>query len=283
MGKKGRMGARDLIVLAVAAASLTAQSPRRPTFDAASIKPSASSSGFQAVRVVGDRLVAEGATLRALIQFAYQTADARRFLNSQIVDAPRWVESDRFNVEAKAGAIDSDAGERQMRRMTQVMLEDRFQLTTHREQRELPVYDLIVLKSGSRLTRAADQTPTAVDGDPVTLDPAAPPRGRFKQFGRPSPSGAITLAITGTAVTMTAFISVLQQYIDRPIVNSSGAAGLYDVRLEFALPQSQSATDDAAGVSVFTAVQEQLGLKLDAVKKPVEVLVVDHAEHPTPD
>jgi uncharacterized protein (TIGR03435 family) len=278
------MGARDLIVLAVAAASLTAQSPARPAFDAVSIKPTAPSSGFAAVRAVADRLVAEEATLRALIQFAYQTADGRRFLNSQIFDAPRWVESDRFSVQAKAGAVGGAATERQIRRMTQVMLEDRFQLTTHREQRELPVYDLVVSKGGSKLTRAPDQTPTTVEGNPIALDPTAPPRGRFQQFGRPSPSGAITLTITGTAVTMTAFVGVLQQYVDRPLVNSSGAAGLYDVRLEFALPQSQSATtDDAPGVSIFTAVQEQLGLKLDTVKKRVEVLVVDHAEHPTPD
>jgi uncharacterized protein (TIGR03435 family) len=278
------MGARDVIVVALAAASLTAQSPARPTFDAVSVKPNASSSGFAPVRAVADRLVAEDATLRALIQYAYQAADDRRFLNSQIVDAPRWAESDRFNVQAKAGATGGPVTERQIRRMTQVMLEDRFQLTTHREQREQPVYDLVVSKGASKLTRAADQTPTTIDGNPVTLDPAAPPRGRFKQFARPSPSGAITLTITGTAVTMSAFIGVLQQYIDRPIVNSSGAAALYDVRLEFALPQSQSATtDDAPGVSVFTAVREQLGLKLDAVKKAVEVLVVDHAEHPTPD
>jgi len=277
------MGARDVIVVAVAAASLTAQSPGRPTFDAVSVKPIASS-GFPGVRAVGDRLVAEDATLRALIQFAYQTADDRRFLNSQIVDAPRWVDSDRFSVQAKAAAIGGAVTEREIRRMTQVMLEDRFQLTTHREQRELPVYDLVVSKGGSKLTRAADQTPTAVDGNPVTLDRAAPPRGRFTQFARPSPSGAITFTITGTAVTIPAFLGVLQQYTDRPIVNSSGAVGLYDVRLEFALPQSQSATsDDAPGVSVFTAVQEQLGLKLDAVKRRVEVLVVDHAEHPTPD
>ena len=80
---------RKSIAAALMTASLTAQSPARPTFDAASIKPSPSSSGFQAVRVVGDRLVAEDATLRALIQFAYQTSDDRRFLTSQIVDSPR--------------------------------------------------------------------------------------------------------------------------------------------------------------------------------------------------
>jgi uncharacterized protein (TIGR03435 family) len=77
---------------------------------------------------------------------------------------------------------------------------------------------------------------------------------------------------------------LLQQYLDRPIVNSSGATGLYDVRLEFGLAQSQlPASDEPVGASIFTAVQEQLGLKLEAVKRQVDVLIIDHAEHPTPD
>jgi uncharacterized protein (TIGR03435 family) len=274
------MGLRDLILAAIATASFVGQS--RPSFDAASIKPS-SSSGGQMVRPVGDRVVATDATLRALIQFAYPSADGRRFFSSQIVEAPGWVETDRFNVQAKAGAGSHAVTVRELQLMTQVMLEDRFQLRTHRDMRELPVYDLVASKSGIKLNRAADQTPPAVDGDPLTLDPAALPRGKVKQIGRPSPSGAITLIIVGSAVTMTVVINLLQQYLDRPIVDSSGAAGLYDVRLEFALPQSQAAPDDATGVSLFTAVQEQLGLKLDAVKKPIEVLVIDHAEHPATD
>jgi len=149
--------------------------------------------------------------------------------------------------------------------------------------RELPVYDFVASKRAIKLKPAADQTPPAVDGDTVAFDPSALPRGKFRQMARPSPSGAITLIILGSAVTMTAVINILQQYVDRPIVNSSGAGELYDVRLEFGLPQSQSATEDAPGVSLFTAVQEQLGLKLEAVKKPIEVLVVDRAEHPSAD
>lgn len=272
------MAMRDLFFAVIAVASLVAQS--RPSFDAASIKPGDSLSGFQQVRLVGDRLAATDASLRALVQFAYQTRDGRRFFTSQIVDAPRWVEIDRFDVQAKAGTAGGTIAPRQLQLMTQVMLEDRFHLRIHREMRELPVYDFVASKGGTKLKLAADQTPTAIDGDPIALDPSAP-RGRFKQIGRPSPSGAITLVITGTAVTMTAFINMLQQYVDRPIVNSSGAAGLYDVRLEFGLAPSQSATEEAPGVSVFTAVQEQLGVKLDALKKPIEVLVIDHAERPT--
>jgi uncharacterized protein (TIGR03435 family) len=265
---------------ALAATPLVAQS--RPSFDAASIKTSASSGG-QLVRPVGDRVVATDASLRMLIQFAYQSTDGRRFFSSQIVDTARWVESDRFDVQAKAGPASGAVTPRQLQLMTQVMLEDRFQLRTHRDMRELPVYEFVALKTGTKLKPAADQTPTGSDGDPLTLDPSGLPRGRFKQIGRPSPSGAITLIIMGSAVTMPAVINLLQQYVDRPIVDSSHASGLYDVRLEFNLAQSQSATDDAPSVSLFTAVQEQLGLKLEAMKKPIEVLVIDHAERPSTD
>jgi uncharacterized protein (TIGR03435 family) len=274
------MGVRNLFLAALAVASFVAQT--RPSFDAVSIKPS-SSSGGQLVRPVGDRVVAEDASLRALIQFAYQATDGRRFFSSQIVDAPRWVETDRFNIQAKASASGGPIAAHQLQSMTQVMLEDRFQLKTHRVMRELPVYDFVVSKSGIKLKPAADQTPPAVDGDPITLDPSALPRGKFRQMARPSPSGAITLTILGSAVTLTAAINILQQYVDRPIVNSSGANGLYDIKLEFAFPQAQSTTEDAQGVSAFTAVQEQLGLKLEAVKKPIEVLVIDRAEHPAAD
>jgi uncharacterized protein (TIGR03435 family) len=265
---------RDLLVALVAASLLTAQSPARPTFDAVSIKPSAASGG-QWVRPVGDRVVGTDATLRALIQFAYRMADGRSFLNSQIIDTPRWAESDRFNVDAKAGAAGGEVALRQLQLMTQVMLEDRFQLRTRPEMRELPVYDFVESKSGMKMKLASDST---------LRDPSAAPRGTFKTMGRPSASGGITVIITGSAVTMQAVVAILQQYLDRPIVNSIGAEGLYDVRLEFGLAQSQPATpDDSFGASIFTAVQEQLGLKLDAVKRPVEVLVIDHAEHPTPD
>jgi uncharacterized protein (TIGR03435 family) len=275
------MGRPDLIVAALAVASLTAQSSSRPSFDAVSIKPSASSSGQWVrpvgdwVRPVGDRVVATDATLRALIQFAYRTADGRSFLSSQIIDAPRWAETDRFDVDAKAGAAGSEVALRQLQLMTRVMLEDRFQLRTHRETRELPVYDFVVAKGGMKMKPASDST---------SQDPSAPPRGQFKMIGRPSPSGAITVIITGLAVPMPQFVALLQQYLDRPIVNSTGAAGPYDVRLEFGLTQTQPATsDEPVGASIFTAVQEQLGLKLDAVKRQAEVLVIEHAEHPTPD
>jgi hypothetical protein len=160
-----------------------------------------------------------------------------------VIDAPRWAETARFNLQAKAAATSAEVTLRQLRLMMQVMLEDRFQLKTHRDTRELPVYDLATTKGGIKMKLASDQTPTDAGAD-----------------------------------------SMLQQYLDRPIVNSSGATGLYDVQLEFGFTSTQPPTpDEPVGASIFTAVQEQLGLKLDAVKRQVEVLVIERAEHPAAD
>ena len=275
------MGLRDLLLTMLAVGSLIAQA--RPSFEAVSIKPSASSGG-QSVRPIGERVVATDATLRALVQFAYRSADGRPLLNTQIIDAPRWAETDRFNVQARAAATSSEIGLRQLRLMTQVMLEDRFQLKTHRDMRELLTYDLATAKGGIKMKRSPDQTPTDADADPLSLDRSTPPRGKFRMVAKAWPSGAITLIVTGTAITVPVLVNLLQQYLDRPIVNSSRATGLYDVQLEFAFTQSQLPTsDEPVGASIFTAVQEQLGLKLDAVKRQIEVLVIDRAEHPAAD
>jgi len=276
------MGARDLVVVAAAAASLTAQSARHPTFEAASIKPSSPSSPGEMIGPAGDRLVANNAPLRMLVQYAYRWDGDRPFLLSQMFGMPEWAATDRFDVQAKAGD-GRIVPQRELQSMTQSMLEDRFQLKAHREMRELPVYSFVVAKSGVKMKKSADQTLPADDERPRVFDPSAAPRGRFRLIAKPSPSGAITLAITGTAIAIPRLIRILQQYLDRPLLDASGVDGLYDVQFEFGLAQSPPAgPDDNPGASLFTAVQEQLGLKLDAQKKSIEVLVVDHAEHPTP-
>jgi uncharacterized protein (TIGR03435 family) len=272
-----------VILAALVAASLYAQSPARPSFDAASIKPSDSSSSGPSVRKSGNRVVATSATLRQLVQFAYRTAGDRPFLAGQIAGAPRWAEADRFDVQATAGASAGDVPERALRLMTQSLLENRFQLRTHREMRELPVYDLVAARGGIKMKRSADQTPAAeADGDgrsPV-MQPGTLPRGRFRMIGKPSPSGAITVAIIGSAITVSMFTNVLQQYVDRPIVDSTGATELYDVEVQFGLSQQQPGAEDV-GASIFTALQEQLGLKLEPTTTTVRVLVIEQAVRPT--
>ena len=257
-------------IVAAAVALLVGQAPAKPAFDAASIKPSATpASAPSFIGPSGERVVARNVTLRQLIRFAYRNANGGVLLNGQMIDIPRWGESDVFDVQATAGA-GVPVTDRLLRTMTQTLLEDRFQLRVHREMRELPVYDLIVGKGGLRMTPASDQTPPD-------------DRGKYRVTARPSPSGAIAVTFSGVAIGVPALIGNVQQYLDRPLLDSTRLDGVYDVRLEFALPQQRSVDDDSGAASIFTAVQEQLGLKLDAVRKPIEVLVIDHADHPTAD
>jgi len=279
-----RRPAVSLALASIAAVALCAQA-RRPVFDTASVKPSAPSAGTS-IGPAGDRLVATNVPLHLLIRYAYRSASGRMFLDVQMIGAPRWAETERFDIQAKAASSGGAVPPGQLQLMLQSMLEDRFQVQTHREMRELPVYSLVVAKSGVKMPRSPDQTPPETDGPPRVFVPGAPPlRGRFKMIGKPSASGAITLGVTGSGISISTLINVLQQYVDRPIVDASGVDGLYEVQLEFGLPQSQAAAplDEPVGVALFTALQEQLGLKFDAVRKPVEVLVIDRAEHPKAD
>ena len=135
---------------------LSAVLAQKPSFEAASIKPSMSGQDGGSVGPRGDRLVATNVPLKALLNFAYAPATGV-LLNSQIVNAPDWAGTDRFDVEAK---LDGDARSvpiAQIRLALQSLLEDRFQLKAHRENRVLPVYNLVLIKGGPPLS--ADQTP----------------------------------------------------------------------------------------------------------------------------
>jgi uncharacterized protein (TIGR03435 family) len=181
----------------------------------------------------------------------------------------------------------------------QSLLEDRFQLRTHYEMRELPVYNLVVGKNGAKIKLSEDQTPTnPADQRGTPFNPSArPPRGTMRVTGMPSPSTqTILLTISATALPLSQFINVLQDYAGRPVVDKSGITGLFDLRLQFALETpsilssaapptggqvAPALASDPPGPSLFTAIQEQLGLKLDSAREPVQVLVIDNVQKPS--
>jgi len=176
--------------------------------------------------------------------------------------------------------------------MAQSMLEERFQMRTHRETREMPVYALVLGKTGSRMKLSADQTPEPTCQRRI-FNPGGPqPRGTLM----PSRSGDSNIALTGSAIPIATLANSLEGYVDRPVVDQTNLKGLFDLRLEFSRPVPASpnvaasterpdgpAPADPSGTVIFTAIQEQLGLKLEPVKAPVEVLIIDRAEHPSPD
>ncbi len=283
-----RVHLRVSLLLAIASGAF-GQSAALPRFEVVSIKPNAQGGsdiqGLGIVRVLpGGRLSAEKAQLRYLIQNAY---GLRAF---QLTGGPGWIDSAHFDIEAKA---DGDPSPAQMRLMMQALLADRFKLTAHRETKELPVYELTAAKGGLKLEQPKP-------GSCVAPDPNAPPMPPAP--GQPAPCGRILMTMSptgarmrGANVTMAELVRILSNVLARTVVDKTGFTGSFDIQLEFAPdmvlaglprpptadPSSVAPSADTAGPSLFSAVQEQLGLKLESAKGPVEVLIIDHVERPS--
>jgi uncharacterized protein (TIGR03435 family) len=262
-----------------------------------------------------------GANLRMLLQISYGRIAAGPGPQIQIVGGPTWMDSDRYDIQAKADCSGGKLSNEQTQLMMQSLLEDRFQLKAHKETRELPVYNLVVGKDGPKLKASADQTPTAfASGPPTPCDPDAakfnlpplppPPRG-----GGPGvlpdlsgmPRGAMFMMMSPTGMTMVTngvpianLVGMLSQQVGRPVFDKTDLKGLFDFKLTFS-PEgiqnpfgggppgggppigglSTTPNNSADPVpSIFTAIQE-LGLRLESTKGPVEVLVVDSVQKPT--
>jgi uncharacterized protein (TIGR03435 family) len=276
------------ILLAIAALAVFGQPVDRPKFEVASIKPS-TDRGFMTVRPLPGRLTAD-APVRLILQNAYSV---QAF---QIVGGPGWIDSEHYAIEAKAAG---DPGRAQIFLMLQLLMEDRFHLQTHREARELPVYTLAAAKNGLKLSPPKEDG--CVDSAPGALPPWAggriqppgrgqPPAGPCGRVGvMMEPGGAL---MQGGKIPMAELIRTLSMLLGRTVVDKTGFTGLFDVRLSFlpdettaALPPpppgAASVSSDSMSPSILTALQEQLGLRLESAKGPVEVIVIDHIERPS--
>jgi uncharacterized protein (TIGR03435 family) len=278
--------------IAVAAIAAAAQAPpaHKPQFEVASVKPNKSGNlSGGGLRPQGDRFVATNVTLRMLLQFAYRPQDGTPMLNDRLVGGPAWMDSDHFDVQAKLEQDARAIPQEQIRLMLQSLLEDRFQVKAHWETRDLPVYILTIGKGGPKLKLSEDQTPPA----PVTTRPPqrpgeAPvlPRGVFSVM--PAPSG---MMITGTAIPFSNIIGFIQVRVGRRIFDKTDLKGLYDIRLQFAdslsaPPAAVSTTGEPTPLPEPSApplavALDELGLKLDSTKMPLEVLVIDSVQKPS--
>jgi uncharacterized protein (TIGR03435 family) len=234
----------------------------KPQFEVATIKPSNPETQGRGFRVRGREFSTINTTLSSLITFAYGLHP------KQIVGAPAWIDTDKFDITAQPDEP-GRPNDKQWKEMLQGLLADRFQLKFHHDKRELPVYALEVAKSGSKLTKS--------QGDPNGL-----PGMFFRGLG----------ALPATNATMQDFAGLLQSAVlDRPVVDQTGLTGRWDFTLNWTPDESQfvgmgikvPAPSDKpdAPPGLFTAVQEQLGLKLDSIKAPVDVLAIDHVEKPS--
>jgi uncharacterized protein (TIGR03435 family) len=218
-------------------------------FDVISIRPNRSDSKASGSRRYQEAWTANNVTVKAIITNAFQVLDF------DITGAPQWIDSDRFNIDARFEAdpeyISKEGLERHRERL-QAMLTSRFQLKVHKETKELPAYALVLAKSGPKLTPSAKSDTYSVR----EVD------GHYEAKG----------------VDMDALARSLTVLLGRHVINQTGLEGHFDCVLDF---QPEGAEAIPGRPSLITAIQESLGLKLEPRKAPVEVLVIDCVEHPT--
>ena len=231
------------VVLVGAALALYAQSP---TFDVASVKVNRSGGGGSSIRGSVGRVTMENVPLKKATLWAYGIPDDREYA----LVGPDWLTTEHYNIQATfPGGAQAD-----VRKMTQTLVAERFKLQLHREMRQMPIYALVVAKGGPKIhpvETAQNRTSGAA--------------GRLDAYG----------------ITMQKLADLLARLAGVQVMNSTELPGAYDFTLQWAPDESLKAPvagDGASGPSIYTALQDQLGLKLESRKGLVEVLVVDHVE-----
>jgi uncharacterized protein (TIGR03435 family) len=257
-------------VLLLAASIALAQ---KPAFEVASIKPNTSGQDGGSLGPRGNRLVATNVTLRSLLTFAYAPPNGT-LLYEQLVETPEWANTDHLDIEAKAegeGAVPIQ----QMRLMLQSLLEDRFQLKAHRENRDLPVFNLVLTKRGP--TPSADQTPPDPSRSSLQFSSSAENQSALPRGAMRITKVASGTTLAGNAITVSRLVTLLQGQSDRMILDKTGFTSLFDIN--FAYTSAAQASESSAPL-LSTAIQD-IGLKLEPAKAPVEVLVVDSVHKPS--
>jgi uncharacterized protein (TIGR03435 family) len=279
------------VAAAVAAAVVPATVAQSPRFDAASVKINKERTGGGIRLQPGGRYEFGNMTLRSLIGSAYQRF---AFDGRQVIGGPAWLDTERFDIIAQTGSgtppTDPDGFPGPLFAMMRALLEERFKVAVHNEAREQPTYLLVPVRRdgrlGSGITRLESGCPAAMKQMNAGERPAPRP-GR----GPDCSLGGGPGRLQGNAISLEIFARALSNEVGRHVVDKTGIIGDFDIDLTFAPEFSPGRRGDpppdaaalAAGdrPSIFTAVQEQLGLKLESSRGPVDVLVVDRAEMPT--
>lgn len=230
----------------------------RLEFDVASIKPSQPGARGGGIKPLpgGQTYIATNVPVKLMIKLMFHLND------SQISGGPSWLNTDLYDVEAKA---DRPHSLDELHIMFQNLLKDRFKLQFHNETRTLRAFALVVEKSGPKLT---------LNQSPENFDIPVQPTG----FGK----------LSATHCSMSYFSWILSQFLDQPVLDQTGLDKFYDFKLEWTpeLPPNMAGRQDlnlppTSGPDIFTAVREQLGLRLESRKGPVQVMVIDHIEKPS--
>jgi uncharacterized protein (TIGR03435 family) len=271
-------------ILAAAAIStlVLAQEPAHLQFEVASIKPN--HSGDMRVGIAmepGGRFVATNVPVKMLILMAYQLKD------NQLSGLPGWADGDRFDITAKP---ESGSGIKQddERAMIQALLAERFKLTFHKETKELPIYALVVAKGGPKMEPSKGNADFGDETRARSADAGrGPGRGRGGQGIR-----MMRGEINGANITVEMLADQLSRITGRSVIDKTGLSGSYDFNLKYTpegnmpMPKGPDGAEapsssDAERPSIFVAVQEQLGLKLESQKGPVDLYIIERLEKPS--
>jgi uncharacterized protein (TIGR03435 family) len=277
------------IVLAVAIV-VRAQAP--PSFEVATVKANNSGDFGQFIRrMPGGRMTATNMTLRSLVTLAYQLAQF------QLAGGPSWISTDHFDIVAKMEGdpppVPPGAGPDPMMLSIRALLEDRFKLKVHRETRDMDIYALVMAKPGGGPGPGLKPSTTdcaamaaARRNQPPQGPPPMPPATGIVPCGIMGGPGSIRFG----GFPISQLTQMLGNQTGRMVVDRTGLTGNWEFELQFAAeqrgqppPGAELPRADPDAPSIYTALQEQLGLKLESTKGPVEVLVIDSAEHPTDD
>jgi uncharacterized protein (TIGR03435 family) len=260
------MKCRLLISLAAIAPAIAGQ---QVTFEVATVKPAAPNDIFSSTtpNVSPGRLEFRNATLRIMIYWAYGTGLSTAV---NVSEGPDWINRNRYTIEATAEGNPTD---RDYRAMLRGLIEDRFALKVHRESREIDVYTLLPARPDGKLgPKMKSWSGMCVSGRaPRAEDPAMPRcTGAFRTPG---------LVLEGVSmVPLAEMLSTQRRLLGRIVQDRTGFAGPYNIEFEFDFNAANQ--PDYSGPSIFTALKEQLGVRLEAAKGPLEVIVVDSASTP---
>ena len=238
-------------------------------FEVASVKPNTSGAANTSVGATPGGYVGTNVPLRLLVTLAY------RLRGFQVIGGPSWINTERFDVTARAP---EGASQSEILPMLRTLLAQRFKLVVRTESRDAPIFALVLARSDGRL--GPQLTPSTTDCTP----PAPNLPGACRMSGT---IGSAAGSLKATGQPLTELASFLGSNVDRIVVDRTGLTGRFDIELSWKgtplrpAPDAPPAASD--GPSVFTAVQEQLGLRLEPARGPVEHLVIESAERPLPD
>ena len=244
--------AQDAATSGKAAKTLMMAKDAEPDWEVVTVKPSDPNYKYDFFTARGRHVIIKNETVLSILRTGYGLQ------KSQIVGLPDWVKTEHFDVDG----VPDTAGEpnaEQMHALMRKLLAERFGLKAHREQREMGVYALVVAKGGPRMA------PSKADPNGMSANVGGENNGRqTRKF---------------TNVSMADLAPMLQFNVDRPVVDRTGIKGRYDFTMQWTVDEEQTAEPNAPP-GLFTAIQEQIGLKLEPAKAPVDVMVIDKVERP---